>query len=135
MNLKKGLFIMVSLPSLIQAFGHAFHGFWRSSEDKTSVIHIEENLVSVRNGDAKISMDYTRDAFYLNTYHFKNFKFVNYAFPSSLPNFKMTSVMSMINRLRKHGATVRIKEQSFHILLVIWTVRDETGEFFLERIL
>lgn len=136
MNLKKCLLcLMIYLPSLSQAFGHVFHGSWRTSEDKTSVIHVQENRVSVINGNAKISMDYIKDSLYNDTFHFKNFKFVKYALPSSLPNVKLTTVMHMIQLLKKHGATVKIKEQSFQILMIVWTIRDETGEFFLERIL
>lgn len=129
--------LTVLLPSS-HTFAH-LNGYWRNGLDQHSIIHVDDETVSLHNGDAKLSMQYKRDPILRGTYHFNNLRFNRLALPASLPNISLSTAMNYITLLKKHGATIYIQEDHItdypHSVIIVWRVHDRSGTFTLDRVL
>jgi hypothetical protein len=135
---KPFLVIVMILPSLNTfAHNHNLNGYWRNELDHKSLIHVDRQVVSILNGDAKLSMDFKPDPTIMDTYHFNNLRFNRMALPASLPNISLTTAMRYISLLKTYGATITISNNSAHhqSIIVFWRVQDRSGSFILERVM
>lgn len=133
------IIIFNMLQSSSVAFTHSLHGMWKNPNDCVSIITIDDHTIFLRNGDANIAVDYTADGTYDNTYHLNNLRFVKFAMPSKLPGIDLRTAWGVIRKLKKYGATIKIREEEcrrYHqTVVVFWTIRGDTGEFVLQRLL
>lgn len=113
------------------------NGYWRNELDNKSLIHVDNSIVYLHNGDAKLAMDFKPDLVTDNTYHFSNLRFERFAMPASLPNISLKLATQYISLLKRHGATILVKEDTElkQSVVITWTVKDNTGSFILNRVL
>lgn len=133
----RSVFLFLLIVPNSHTFAHNLNGFWKNQLDPHSLIRVDDKIVSLHNGNAHISMEYKPDPSIHNTYHFYNLRFNRMALPAALPNISLTTAMKFISMLKKHGATIKIEEESFgsNSIIIFWEIRDNSGSFILNRIM